>query len=110
MDDKNYDKNWFEATVIDEEPDYKSLCHRRDNEIKVLKCQLEGTEARAELYHDWRDQKNEEIKRLEKEKEWLLNELLPVYVRDISGIHKPEITDESLKDLIIKLMNEAVGG
>ena len=56
------------------------------------------------------EEKDKEIDQLRKENEWLLNELLPVYVRDIPGIHKPEITDESLKDLIIKQMNETLGG
>ena len=36
------DKDWVEQTVIDEEPDYESLCEEKDKENERLRGKLEN--------------------------------------------------------------------
>ena len=54
------------------------------------------------------DEADKEIEQLKKENEWLIDKLLPIFIRDIPGLSKPEISKESGRVYIKESMQQAL--
>ena len=70
-------------------------------EIERLKGMFKGQRLMTEV-------KNIEMERLKKEKEWLINELIPIFLREYHKVNKTFLDDEETKTLIIATMQQAL--